>query len=81
SLSLLRALHDLPRGYGDQAKGGTPLTMGFGLFQGGHAKAAKQAYLESLQRILLPRILLRLEHYMQAHAQEPLKIYEPLKVY
>ncbi len=81
SLSLLRALRDLPRGYGDQAKGGAPILMRFGLFQGGHAKAAKQAYLESLQRVLLPRILLRLERYMQDHRQEPLKLYEPLKVY
>ncbi|HWU78525.1 MAG TPA: type VI secretion system membrane subunit TssM, partial [Caulobacter sp.] len=81
ALSLIRALRELPRGYGDQAKSGPPLTMRWGLFQGGHAKAAKQAYLDSLQRILLPRLLLRLERYMQEHAQEPLKLYEPLKVY
>lgn len=81
ALSLIRALRDLPRGHGDQAKGGPPLLMRSGLFQGGHAKAADQAYREALQRILLPRILLRLERYMQDHAQEPLRVYEPLKVY
>jgi type VI secretion system protein ImpL len=81
ALSLLRAMRDLPRGYGDQAKGGPPLTMRFGLFQGGHAGAAKQAYLDTLQRVLLPRILLRLERYLQDHKSEPLKLYEPLKVY
>ena len=81
SLSLLRALRDLPRGYSDQAKGGAPLSERFGLFQGGHAKAASQAYLETLQRVLLPRILLRLERYLRDHQQEPLQVYEPLKVY
>ncbi|MDB5447369.1 MAG: hypothetical protein JWQ97_2686, partial [Phenylobacterium sp.] len=81
ALSLLRAMRELPRGYADQAKGGAPLLMRFGLFQGGHAAAAKQAYLETLQRVLLPRVLLRQEHYMQDHRQEPLKLYEPLKVY
>ncbi|MFL5297556.1 MAG: type VI secretion system membrane subunit TssM [Phenylobacterium sp.] len=81
SLALLRALRDLPRGYGDQAKGGAPILSSFGLFQGGHAKAAKEAYLEALQRVLLPRILLRLERYMQDHKAEPLKLYDPLKVY
>lgn len=81
ALSLMRALRDLPRGHADRAKGGAPLMMRLGLFQSGHAKAADQAYLEALQRILLPRILLRLERYMQDHAQEPLKVYEPLKIY
>lgn len=81
TLSLLRAMRELPRGYGDQAKGGAPLLMRSGLFQGGHAQAAEQAYLETLQRVLLPRILLRLERYLQDHKNEPLKLYEPLKVY
>jgi type VI secretion system protein ImpL len=81
SLSLLRAMRDLPRGYGDQDKGGAPLLMRMGLFQGGHARAAREAYLETLQRVLLPRILLRLERYMQDHRAEPLKLYDALKVY
>ena len=81
SLSLLRAMRDLPRGYGDQAKGGAPILMRMGLFQGGHARAAREAYLETLQRVLLPRILLRLERYMQDHRVEPLKLYDALKVY
>jgi type VI secretion system protein ImpL len=81
SLALLRGARDLPRGYGDQARGGPPLTMRFGLYQSGHAAAARQAYLETLQRVLLPRVLLRLERYLQDHRSEPLKLYEPLKVY
>ncbi len=81
SLSILRALRNLPRGYAERRKGGAPLLMGFGLYQGGHSKAAEQAYLEALQRVLLPRILLRLERYLQDHQSDPLAIYEPLKVY
>ena len=81
SLSLLRAIRDLPRGYGERVKGGAPLLMRFGLFQGGHARAASEAYLETLQRVLLPRILLRLERYMQDHKSEPLKLYDALKIY
>ena len=81
SLSVLRALRDLPRGYGESKKGCAPLFMTFGLYQGGLSKAAQQAYLEGLQRILLPRVLLRLERYMQDHQREPLNIYDPLKSY
>ena len=81
SLAVLRALRDLPRGYGDQQKGGHPLPMGFGLYQGGHARAAAQAYVDADERILLPRILLRLEHVLREQAQQPLALYEPLKVY
>jgi len=81
SLSILRALRDLPGGYQDQKKGGAPLMMTFGLYQSGHAAEAKQAYLAALQRIMLPRLLLRLEAYLNEHQGEPLAAYEALKVY
>ena len=81
SLSVLRALRELPRGYGESHKHGAPLFMTFGLYQGGLAKTAQQAYLEGLRRILLPRVLLRLERYMQDHQSEPLNLYDPLKSY
>ncbi|HUO22239.1 MAG TPA: type VI secretion system membrane subunit TssM [Caulobacteraceae bacterium] len=81
SLSTLRALRALPRGYGDAQKSGPPLLMTFGLYQRSHAKAAEQAYQEALQRVLLPRILLRLERYLQDNQSNALAIYEPLKVY
>jgi type VI secretion system protein ImpL len=81
SLSILRALRDLPRGYADQHRGGAPLLMTFGLYQDDHAKAAKQAYLDALQRILLPRVMLRLEAYLKEHQAEPLAVYEALKAY
>jgi type VI secretion system protein ImpL len=81
SLSVLRALRGLPRGYGDQRKGGPPLAMRFGLYQSGHASEASRAYLNAAERVLLPRILLRLEHVLRADAAQPLSLYEPLKVY
>ena len=81
SLSILRALRDLPGGYADQRKGGRPLFSTFGLYQSGHAAEAKEAYLDALQRILLPRILLRLEAYMAEHKADPLTVYDALKVY
>ena len=81
ALSVLNNLRDLPRGYADRKAGGPPVTMGFGLFQRGHSRAAEQAYREGLQRILLPRILLRLERVLQDNQADPLALYEPLKVY
>jgi type VI secretion system protein ImpL len=80
ALSVLNNLRDLPGGYAESRKG-RPITMGFGLFQSGHAKAAEQAYREGLQRILLPRVLLRLERFLQDNQTDALATYEPLKVY
>ncbi len=81
SLAVLRALRELPGGYKDQQAGGHPLMKSFGLYQSGHADEAKQAYETALQRILLPRVLLRLEHFMEEHKSDPLAVYEALKVY
>ena len=80
-LSTLRALRDLPRGYAESDKSGAPLMMTFGLYQRSHARAAQEAYQQALQRVLLPRILLRLERYLQDNQANALAIYEPLKVY
>ncbi|AHE55390.1 hypothetical protein NX02_18605 [Sphingomonas sanxanigenens DSM 19645 = NX02] len=81
ALTVLRALRGLPQGFADQRAGGPPLMMRWGLFQAGHAAAAEQAYLETTQRILLPRLLLQLERRLQQDAGQPLQLYEPLKVY
>jgi len=80
TLSILRALRDLPRGYAEQTKA-PPLLMRMGLYQDAHAQKAREAYLEAVQRILLPRLLLRQEAYLRQHLNDPLAIYEPLKVY
>ena len=80
-LPALNRLRTLPRGYADARNGGPPLTMRFGLYQSSLAADAEQSYRNGLRRILLPRLLLRLEQYMTANAGDPLKLYEPLKVY
>lgn len=80
-LPLLDALRDLPEGYQAQAAGGPSLLMRFGLFQGSLAQRNAEAYHIGLRRILLPRIMLRLEDKMRAELADPLALYEPLKVY
>jgi type VI secretion system protein ImpL len=81
ALPALNALRNLPRGYADRQNGGPPLTMTFGLYQSGLSHSAEDSYREALRRVLLPRLLLRLEQVMQASAGDPLRLYEPLKVY
>lgn len=80
-LPLLDGLRDLPEGYQAQASDGHPLFRRFGLFQSGLAQRNAEAYHIGLRRILLPRILLRLEDKMRAELSDPLALYEPLKVY
>ena len=81
ALPALNRLRDLPRGYAQSRDGGPPLTMRFGLYQSGLSADAQGTYREALRRIMLPRLLLRLEQYMQASGGDPIKLYEPLKVY
>lgn len=81
SLAVLRALRNLPQGYAQQQAGGPDMTMRFGLFQSWEARRAREAYLMGLRRILLPRLMLRLEKYMAANSADPFALYQPLKVY
>lgn len=81
ALPALNRLRDLPRGYAQAQAGGPPLLMRLGLYQSGLSADAQLTYREALRRVMLPRLLLRLEQYMAANAGDPLKLYEPLKVY
>jgi type VI secretion system protein ImpL len=81
ALPVLDALRALPQGYAQRQAGGPPLSMRFGLFESGLSRQSEEAYREGLRRIMLPRILLRLEKYMQGHAGDAMALYEPLKVY
>jgi type VI secretion system protein ImpL len=81
ALPVLDQLRALEQGYGDRKAEGTPWSMGFGLFQSGHSEKAVMTYREALRRILLPRLLLRLETAMNADIASPLAVYDPLKVY
>lgn len=81
ALPALDALRNLPRGYADRQNGGAPLTMTFGLYQSGLSRQAEESYREGLRRIMLPRLLLRLETFMQGATSDAMRVYEPLKVY
>ena len=81
ALPALNAMRNLPRGYAERLNGGPPLMMTLGLYQSGLSRQAEESYRESLRRIMLPRLLLRLEAVMKASAGDPVKLYEPLKVY
>lgn len=80
-LPALNAMRTLPRGYADRQNGGPPLTMTFGLYQSGLSRQAEETYRDALRRTLLPRLLLRLETYMQSASGDAMRVYEPLKVY
>ena len=79
-LSFLRGLRDLPRGYAERQHW-APLQMGFGLYQSDLSKTAARTYEETLERVMLPRIILRIERLLRDNGNNPLAIYEPLKVY
>ena len=81
SLGVLNSLRSLPQGYADQHNGQPGLTMRFGLYQSGLAGQAVEAYRDGLRRIMLPRLLLRVEQYISGHAGDPLSLYQALKVY
>lgn len=81
SLPALNALRALPQGFEVAEAGGPPLTMRFGLYQSGLAGKAQEAYREGLRRIMLPRLLLRLEEFMASNRGDAMALYEPLKVY
>ena len=81
ALPALQALRTLAGGYADQKAHGPPLFSTFGLYQHGLADAAKQAYVQALRRVLLPRIMLRLETYLRQNQTQAFNEYEPLRVY
>lgn len=81
SLTVLRALRNLPQGYADRKRGEPGIFKKFGLFQASHSNQAVEAYQDGLRRILLPRVILRIEQYIGENAANALALYEPLKVY
>lgn len=81
-IPVLDALRDLPHGFEYARKnGGPPLMMTLGLYQSGLAASAGEAYRDGLRRILLPRLMLRLEQYLRASGDDPMQLFEPLKAY
>ncbi len=81
ALPALDTLRNLPRGYAERRSGGPPLAMTFGLYQSSLSQQAEESYRVALRRIMLPRLLLRLEAVMRSQGGEPMALYEPLKIY
>ena len=78
---LLNQLRELPEGYAAREAGNPELSRRFGLFQSGLSRRNVEAYQRGLRRILMPRIILRLEDQMERNLNNPVELYEPLKVY
>jgi type VI secretion system protein ImpL len=80
-LPLLATLRNMPGGYAHR-KDDVPLWMQFGLYQGDKlGSQAINVYRQQLSRLLLPRMLLRIEGQLQDHQNNPDFLYEALKVY
>ena len=77
-LDTLRSMHG---GYGDK-DASTPIALTFGLYQGAKLGiAATEAYVNALNRLLLPRIMARLEIRMAAAMNDSDLLYQTLKAY
>jgi type VI secretion system protein ImpL len=77
----LEMLRDLPVGYA--SRGATvPWQAGLGLGQrDALLSASEEAYRQGLERMLRPRLLLQLEDVIHKEMGDPIRLYEPLKVY
>lgn len=80
-IGALGTLSDLPVGYQNRDLP-TPLVETFGLSQRGRLLSASEtAYRQALERMFRSRLILQLERTIEANISDPLKLYEPLKVY
>ena len=77
-LDTLRGMHG---GYGDK-DASTPISLTFGLYQGAKLGiAATEGYTNALNRLLLPRLLSRIETQLAANMEKVDFLYQTLKVY
>ena len=80
-LPLLAIARSLPGGYADRDKS-SPLLLDLGLYQGNKLGSQTAAvYQRDLNRLMLPRMLLRLEQQLAQNQARPDFLYEALKVY
>ncbi len=82
-LPVLQSVSTMAAPSGETTAGASPVTMGFGLYQGDKlAAAADYAYRHLLQDAFLPRLGLRLEEQLSSEARNnPELLYETLKAY
>ena len=77
----LDTLRGIRGGYGERDKA-IPIALTFGLYQGAKLGiAATEAYVHALNRVLLPRLLSRVETQMAARLNNLDFLYQTLKVY
>ncbi|HKQ23912.1 MAG TPA: type VI secretion system membrane subunit TssM [Burkholderiales bacterium] len=80
-MPILNGLHGVPGGY-EQRDQSPPLTMRFGLYQGHKlGEEAQAAYGRALEKILLPRVVQRLEQQLRTGVSAYESQFELLKVY
>jgi type VI secretion system protein ImpL len=80
-LPILGLLRSLPGGY-DERDRGAPVTMRFGLYQGDKLGGeAQSAYGRALEKMLLPRIVQRLEQQLRTRGTQFESQFDTLKVY
>lgn len=81
-LPVLDGLRDLPGGYRDRrAKGFPKFPLGLGMHDRGLSRDVEEAYLGGLQRILLPRMMLRMEDFLRQNRETPVDLYSGLRAY
>jgi type VI secretion system protein ImpL len=79
-LPALEALRSLPGGYGSRAADDD--AMAFGLDQGPRLhSSAETAYDNGLERLFRPRLIYRVEDRLAANIDDPVYLYDALKVY
>ncbi len=79
--AMLESLRALPTGYEERAID-TPLSETFGLSQRDRLSlTAVNSYRLGLERLFRPRLIYRLEEYIDQNTDKPNEIYEALKVY
>ncbi len=77
----LDTLRNLPGGYTRRDES-VPLAMTFGLYQGdGLGARSRSTYRRALNRLFLPRMLVRLEGQLRGNIDQTEYVYEALKVY
>ncbi len=80
-LDLLHKLRNMPTGY-ENRNAETPMDETFGLSQRQELIAASKAsYRDALERAFRSRLILRLERQIEASLNDPIVVYEALKVY
>jgi type VI secretion system protein ImpL len=78
---VLDELRNLPGGYAERHGPGHAFWAGFGLYESSVGEEAERAYIDTTQRILMPRALLRMEQRLRTGQADRFGLYDTLKAY